>query len=164
MVDLSDGPNRGAIHVNWADLRNGDPDIFLMSSSDGGETWTKPLRVNDDPKGNGKEQFFTWMAVDPIDGAVNIAFYDRRDTEGAKTGLTLARSIDGGKTFVNHKINQEPWECQQGAFFGDYLGIDAHGGRVVAMWQHFTAPGRLAISAAIFDFKHGSQETKPMEK
>ncbi|MSQ92994.1 MAG: exo-alpha-sialidase [Gemmataceae bacterium] len=159
-VDLSDGPNRGTLYVNWADLRNGDPDIFLMSSKDGGETWTKPMRVNDDPKGNGKEQFFTWMAVDPVDGAVNIVFFDRRDTEGTKTAVILARSVDGGKTFVNHKINQEPFRCDMSAFFGDYIGIDAHGGRVVTMWQHFTAPGRLAISAALFDFKRGTQETQ----
>jgi hypothetical protein len=160
VVDISDGPNRGTIYVNWGDLRNGDPDVFLMSSSDGGDTWTKPLRVNDDAKGNGKEQFFTWMAVDPIDGAVNIAFYDRRDLDGTKTQLYLARSVDGGKTFVNHRIDQEPWDCQKGVFFGDYLGIDAHGGRVVAAWQHFTGPGRVALSAAIFDFKKGTQETQ----
>jgi hypothetical protein len=158
-VDLSDGPHRGTIHVNWGDLRHGDPDVFHMKSSDGGETWTKPLRVNDDPVKNGKEQFFTWLAVDPIDGAVNIAFYDRRDFDDTKTGVTLARSVDGGKTFVNHKINQEPFTCTKGAFFGDYLGIDAHGGRVVAMYQHFTKGPNLAISAAIFDFKKGTQET-----
>jgi hypothetical protein len=159
-VDLSDGPNRGAIHVNWADKRNGDPDVFLMTSSDGGDTWTKPTRVNDDPKGNGKDQFFTWMAVDPIDGAVNIVFYDRRDTDGTKTGVTMARSIDGGKSFVNHKINQEPFTSQNAVFFGDYIGIDAHGGRVVAMYQHFIDTRKLAISAAIFNFKHGTQEVK----
>jgi len=159
-VDNSDGPNRGTIYVNWADKRNGDPDVFLMSSSDGGETWTKPLRVNDDAVKNGKEQFFTWMAVDPLDGAVNIAFFDRRDSDDTKTGVTLARSVDGGKTFVNHKINQEPFACGKGPFFGDYLGIDAFGGRVVAMYQHFTGAKSLAISAAIFDFKNGSQESK----
>ena len=159
-VDLSDGPNRGTLYVNWADKRNGDPDIFLMSSKDGGETWTQPLRVNDDPKGNGKEQFFTWMAVDPVDGAVNIVFYDRRDTEGVKTGLTMARSIDGGKTFVNHKINQEPFASLNGYFFGDYIGIDAHSGRVVAMYMHFAEAKSLAISAAIFNFKPGTQEVK----
>ncbi len=158
-VDLSDGPNRGTIHVNWADLRHGDPDVFHMSSHDGGETWTRPLRVNDDPKSNGKEQFFTWMAVDPLDGAVNIAFYDRRDTEGTKTGLTLARSIDGGKTFVNHKINQEPFASSKGVFFGDYLGIDALGGRVIVAYQHFEGK-TVPISAAIFDFKVGTQEAK----
>jgi hypothetical protein len=163
-VDLSDGPDRGTIHVNWADQRNGDPDIFHMKSSDGGETWTKPLRVNDDPLKNGKEQFFTWMALDPIDGAVNIVFYDRRDSDDTKTGLILARSIDGGKTFVNHKINQEPFACDKKVFFGDYIGIDAYGGRVVAMYQHFIDEPNVAVSAAIFDFKKGTQDTTPEKK
>jgi hypothetical protein len=172
-VDHSDGPNRGTIYVNWGDKRNdhrkrgwwrwSDPDIFCMSSKDGGDTWSEPLRVNDDPKKNGKDQFFTWMAVDPVDGAVNIVFYDRRDTEGVKTGLTMARSIDGGKTFVNHKINQEPFEGAP-TFFGDYIGIDAHGGRVVAMYMHFAEKGRLAVSAAVFNFKRGTQETKEDKK
>ena len=73
------------------------------------------------------------MAVDPVDGSVNIAFYDRRDLEGSKTGLTLARSTDGGRTFVNHKIKQEPFECQPKTFFGDYIGVDAFGGRVAIL-------------------------------
>ena len=159
-VDLSDGPNRGTIYVNWADLRNGDPDSLVMYSRGGGETWSEPVRVNDDPKGNGKEQFFTWMAVDPIDGAVNVAFFDRRDHDGAMTGVTLARSTDGGKTFVNHKIDQPAFNIQKAAFFGDYLGIDAYGGRVAVGYQHFTEGKALAISAAIFDFEKGSQKAK----
>jgi hypothetical protein len=162
-VDHSDGPNRGTLYVNWCDKRNGDPDVFCMSSKDGGDSWTEPTRVNDDPKKNGKEQFFNWMAVDPIDGGINIVFYDRRDGDdpkGTETGLTLARSTDGGKTFVNHKINQKPFTTVKGAFFGDYIGVDAHGGRVVAMYMHFAEARRLAVSAAIFNFKQGTQETK----
>src|SRR5215212_3460860 len=103
-VDLSDGPNKGTLYVNWIDARNGDPDVFVMSSRDGGDKWSQPVRVNDDKMKNGKEQFFTWMAVDPVDGSVNVVFYDRRDTSRAVTGLTLGRSVDGGRTFVNRKI------------------------------------------------------------
>jgi hypothetical protein len=159
-VDLSTGKDRGSIYVNWADLRHGDPDVFLSASRDGGVTWSKPLRVNDDPQGNGKEQFFTWMAVDPVDGSVNIAFYDRRDLDGPRTGLTLARSVDGGRSFVNYKINHEPFECDPRAFFGDYLGIDAHGGRVVVAYQHFMDTKKLAISAAVFEFEPGRQSAR----
>ena len=104
------------------------------------------------------------MAVDPVDGAVNIVFYDRRESDDEKTGLTLARSIDGGKTFVNHKIKQEAFACQKRAFFGDYIGIDAYGGRVVAMYMHFVDTKQLAISAAIFDFKQGAQELQAEKK
>jgi hypothetical protein len=157
-VDLSAGPNNGTLYVNWIDNRNGDPDVFVASSRDGGETWSAPVRVNDDPVKNGKVQFFTWMSVDPADGSVNVAFYDRRDTEGTMTGLTFARSTDGGRTFVNYRIDQEPFACNPLVFFGDYLGVAAYGGRVVAAYMHFAGAGNLAVSAALFRFKPGTQE------
>ena len=110
-VDLSSGPNKGTLYVNWIDARNGDPDVFVMSSREGGGTWSTAVRVNHDPMKNGKVQFFTWMSVDRMDGSINVVFYDRRDTEGFQTKLTLARSIDGARTFVNHKIDLPPFAC-----------------------------------------------------
>lgn len=158
-VDLSNGPNKGTLYVNWIDARNGDPDVFVMSSRNGGETWTAPVRVNDDALKNGKAQFFTWMAIDPADGSVNIVFYDRRDGNGTETGLTLARSVDGGRTFVNHKIDLPLFSANERAFFGDYSSISAIGGRVVPAFMHFVNDGgNLAISVALFRFKLGTQE------
>jgi hypothetical protein len=157
-VDLSNGPHQGTLYVNWVDARNGDPDVFVMSSHDGGETWTAPVRVNDDALKNGKVQFFTWMSVDPIDGSVNVVFYDRRDTEGALTKLTLARSIDGGGTFVNYQIDQPPFACDPRVFFGDYSSISAYNGRVVPIFMHFSNNKKLAVSVALFHFKPGTQD------
>jgi hypothetical protein len=157
-VDLSSGANKGTLYVNWIDARNGDPDVFVMSSKDGGETWNAPVRVNDDPVKNGKAQFFTWMSVDPIDGSVNVVFYDRRDTEGAMTKLVMARSVDGGKTFVNHKIDAPAFKCDKKVFFGDYTGISAYNGRVVPMFMHFDEQKKLVVSVALFHFKPGTQE------
>lgn len=157
-VDTSRSPYRGTIYVNWIDERNGDTDVFLMSSSNGGDSWSSPVRVNDDRLKNGKAQFFTWMAVDPIDGSINIVFYDRRNTEGTKTELTLARSLDGGKTFVNHRLNQPAFECNARVFFGDYTNIDAYGGLVAPIYQHFISDTELAISVALFRFRPGTQE------
>jgi hypothetical protein len=159
-ADISRGKNRGSIYVCWIDTRYGDPDVFLTASRDGGDNWSEPLRVNDDKKGNGKAQLFAWMAVDPRDGSVNIVFYDRRDLDGTLTGLTLARSVDGGRTFVNHKINQEPFACHRDVFFGDYIGISAVGGRVVAVYMHFIGRRQLALSAAVFRFRPGSQQVQ----
>ena len=157
-VDLSNGPNKGTLYVNWIDARNGDPDVFVMSSRNGGDTWSTPVRVNDDPVKNGKEQFFTWMSVDPADGSLNIIFYDRRDTKGTQTKLTLARSVDGGRTFVTHKIDLPPFTANTRAFFGDYGSISAYQGRVVPAFMHFLNEGGLAISVALFRFKPGTQE------
>ncbi|MFN2529772.1 MAG: sialidase family protein [Pyrinomonadaceae bacterium] len=157
-VDLSSGPRKGTLYVNWIDARNGDPDVFISSSSNSGETWSAPVRVNNDPLRNGKAQFFTWMSVDPIDGSVNILFYDRRDTEGVLTKLTLARSIDGGRSFMNYGINVPPFACDPKVFFGDYAGISAYGGSVVPIFMHFTEKMRLAVSVALFRFRPASQD------
>jgi hypothetical protein len=152
-VDLSDGDFGGSIYVNWVDNRNGDYDVFCISSRDGGLVWSEVVRVNNDPISNGKDQFFTWMGVDPIDGSVNIAFYDRRDSEGNETGLTLARSTDGGKSFINYKIKQPLFDTDYRRFFGDYLGVDAFDGRVAVAYQYFRDDGNLSLNAAIFDFE-----------
>jgi len=160
-VDLSNGPDKGTLYVNWIDARNGDPDVFVMSSRDGFETWFAPIRVNDDSLKNGKVQFFTWMSVDPTDGSVNIVFYDRRDTDGAATRLTMARSVDGGRRFVNYKIDLPPFICNSSVFFGDYTGISAYNGRVVPIFMHFVDQRQLAVSVALFRFKPGTQTRIP---
>jgi hypothetical protein len=157
-MDLSDGPNKGTLYVNWVDARNGDPDVFVMSSRNGGETWSSPVRVNDDALKNGKVQFFTWMAIDPADGSINTFFYDRREGPGTQTRVTLARSVDGGRSFVNHKIDLPPFSPNSRVFFGDYGGISAYQGRVVPAFMHFLNDGKLAISVALFRFKPGTQE------
>ena len=66
-------------------MRDDPLDVHFIRSTDGGTTWSAPVRVNDDPIGNGKVQFLTWMAVDPTDGSVNVIFYDRRSGAGTQT-------------------------------------------------------------------------------
>ena len=151
-VDAGNGPHRGTIYVNWIDARNGDPDVFVMRSADSGKTWSAPVRVNDDAVDNGAVQFFTWMAVDPSDGSVNVLFYDRRGRTGTRSGLTLARSTDGGRTFANHAVNIPDFEVTDKITFGDYLGVDARDGRVAGVFPHIV-DGKVVLSAAVFDFK-----------
>ena len=154
-VDVSGGKDRGSIYVCWGDTRNGDPDVFLVVSRDDGVTWSKPLRVNKD--GKGKEQWFPWLVVDPVDGSVNIAYYDRGAQEGTLTDVTLARSVDGGRTFAYFKLNEETYDLNKLGFFGDYLGLDCRGGRVVALWMHPVDGSRnLGISSLVLDFEPGT--------
>ncbi|MGF1578448.1 MAG: sialidase family protein [Gemmataceae bacterium] len=157
-VDCSKGKFRGSVYVNWIDERNGDPDVFVSHSRDGAKTWSKPIRVNDDKVKNGVAQMFAWMAVDPVDGSVNVIFHDRRGLKGTNTGVTLARSVDGGKTFVNYRVKQKPSEFRPVLFFGDYNGIAARGGRVVAVYPHFTGKKSIEVSAAVFRFQPGTQK------
>jgi hypothetical protein len=158
-VDLSDGRDKGTIYVNWIDERNGDPDVFVTASRDGGKTWGTPVRVNDDGKGG--VQMFTWLAVDPADGSLNVVFHDRRGHTGKTTTVTLARSVDGGRTFVNYKLPVPAFECcDASTFFGDYSGIDANRGRVVAVFPVLTADGTQKVQAAIARFRLGTQDLR----
>lgn len=125
----------GTLYVAWSDYRNGDVDVFSASSADDGRTWSKPVRVNNDPIHDGIDQFFQWMTVDPVTGDVYIQFYDRRDDPAnRKTSFTLARSTDGGKTFVNYAWAENPFESQQPAFLGDYTWLTAYDRKVYGAW------------------------------
>lgn len=133
-------PKSKRLYVTWSDYRNGDMDVFLSSSDDGGKRWTAPVRVNNDPLHNGVEQFFQWLAVDPVDSSVNVVFYDRRrDPDNRKQIVVLARSTDGGRSFNNYAWTDEPFEAG-GVFFGDYSGLAAYGGRVYGAWTEKPAP------------------------
>ena len=127
-------PHSGRLYVSWSDYTNGDVDVFVASSSDHGHTWSAPVRVNNDPLHNGKDQFFQWMAVDPVSGAVNLIFYDRR-TDNFQTTVTLARSTDEGKSFANYTFDPQSFEAD-GDFLGDYLAITAYGNKVYGAWAH----------------------------
>src|SRR6266567_2674739 len=141
-VRNSGAKNGGNLYVSWSDYSNGDVDIFVASSADHGQTWSAPVRVNNDPIHNGNDQFFQWMAVDPLSGAVNLVFYDRRGDNGKsdnqKTTVTLARSTDGGKTFTNYTWDPEQFEAD-GDFLGDYLAITAFGNKTYGAWAHQTS-------------------------
>lgn len=127
-------PHSGRLYVSWSDYTNGDVDVFVASSSDHGHTWSAPVRVNNDPLHNGKDQFFQWMAVDPVSGAVNLIFYDRR-TDNLQATVTLARSTDEGKSFANYTFDPQSFEAD-GDFLGDYLAITAYGNKVYGAWAH----------------------------
>jgi hypothetical protein len=124
----------GRLHVAWSDYSNGDTDVFAASSDDHGKSWSAPVRVNNDALHNGSDQFFQWMSVDPVSGAVSLLFYDRRD-DNRKTSVTLARSTDGGKTFNNYALDKETFEAE-GDFLGDYLAISSYGNKVFSAWAH----------------------------
>ena len=144
VCDLSDGPNKGTIYINWSDQRNGsnDTDVWLSKSTDGGDTWTPPVRVNDDAPG--KHQFFTWMAIDQVTGYLYFVFYDRRNYNDITTDVFLAMSKDGGVTFINRQISESPFVPNDGVFFGDYTNITAHNGIVRPIWTRLHN-GELSI-------------------
>ena len=134
VCDLSAGPNRGTLYLNWCDQRNGetDTDVWLMSSSDGGKTWSAAVKVNQDE--SKRHQFFTWMTIDQSTGFFYFVYYDRRNYTDNRTDVYLSVSRDGGRTFSDHRISQQPFTPYKEVFFGDYLNIAAVNGSIKAIW------------------------------
>ncbi len=133
--DISGGAYNGTLYVNWTDQRNGanDTDVWLKKSTDGGNTWSNIIRVNDDAPG--KHQFLTWMDIDQTNGYIYIVFYDRRNHNDNNTDVYLARSTDGGNTFQNILISESPFLPTSNVFFGDYTNIAVHNGVIRPIWN-----------------------------
>jgi hypothetical protein len=133
-IDPHGANEAGLLYVTWSDYSNGDVDVFCATSADRGQTWSPAVRVNSDPIHNGTDQFFQWLAVDPVTGAANLVFYDRRnDPDNRKAIVVLARSTDHGRTFHNYAWMSWPFDSNND-FIGDYTGIAAFGGRVYGAW------------------------------
>jgi len=150
VCDVSGGPFTGNIYVNWTDQRNGtnDVDVWMAKSTDGGDTWSDPMRVNDD--GPGKYQFFTWMAIDQVTGYLWFVWYDRRNYSDNNTDVYMAVSIDGGDTFINFKVSEEPFLPYSNVFFGDYTNLSAHDNVVRPIWARLQN-GNLSVLTAMVD-------------
>jgi hypothetical protein len=130
-------PISGAIVVVWNDQRYGDPDILSIRSTDGGHTWSAPIRVNDDS--GTTAQFFPWIAFDPY-GVAHVCWYDRRG-DGSKIDVYYARSINDGQSFeANIRVTAQPytpvlpWDVST-PFIGDYNAIAANSSHVFPCYQ-----------------------------
>lgn len=149
--DISNGPFRGNIYINFSDQRNGitDTDIWFVKSTNGGATWSNAKRVNNDAPG--KHQFFNWMCVDQVTGYIYVVFYDQRGLSALQTNVYLARSTDGGETFQNVKINNSTFNLNFNIFLGDYNCISAHNGKVRPIWTKSENTYNTSIYTAIID-------------
>ncbi len=140
-IDMANGPTP-RLYAAWNDYRNGDVDVFCATSADGGRSWGPAIRVNSDPLHNGADQLFQWLAVDPVSGAVNVVFYDRRqDPANRAVDVVLARSTDGAKTFRNYLLSDRSYDPRDNEI-GEYTALAAFGGRVYGSWMEVVAkPG-----------------------
>ncbi len=124
----------GSVYIAWTDMSLGDPDVLFSSSSDGGLTWTPPVRVNQDPIGTGiaYDQWAPHMRVDDATGDITIIYYDKRnDPANTLTETWSSTSSDCGVTWTDcivslagptQPISNTP--IPPTLFIGDYLGSD----------------------------------------
>jgi hypothetical protein len=121
---IAAGP-RDRLYVAWADARNGDSDVFLRRSDDGGASWSPAIRVNANPKGDGTSQYLPQVDVAP-DGRVDVLYLDRsRDRRhNIMMDATLASSRDQGNSFQYARLSSRSFDSRVGSSAGPQLPVD----------------------------------------
>ena len=142
-IDKSGGIRNGWIYIVTAEKNlspaGSDPDIILHKSTDGGNTWSAGIRVNQDALDNGKDQYMPCIIVDGI-GGVNVVYYDNRNTTADSTQVYVSRSTDGGDTWFDiqvsdHTFKPIPIAGLAKGYQGDYIGItDGPNGTIWPFW------------------------------
>ena len=141
LPEFAVGPN-GNLYAVWQDGRfsvNGTSKVALSQSTDGGLTWSTPIRVD---QSAGDTPAFTPQVHVASDGTVGVSYYDLESATTAQPGLTdtfivhchaactdPASWAAGGETKVS---TTGPFDMTQapdagGYFVGDYEGLTSSG-------------------------------------
>ena len=146
-VDHSGGPHNGRIYVTFTDapVSHDDTNIYLMSSDNGGATFSTPVKVNNDTTTN--SQFQSALAVDQTTGFVGVTWLDARNAGATNNTVQEFGTIstDGGSTFlpnfqisagtsneINAPDNPFPWVSDFD--YGEYTGLSFVDGQLHPVW------------------------------
>jgi hypothetical protein len=127
--------------------------IEMVTSVDGGATWSAPAQVNNDTVST-NDHFFSWTAVDSSNGLIWTGWYDNRnDPTGVKVQYFVGSSTDGVH-FTQKPVSDLFDPGQNGPvisydfFFGDYDQIVVGSDHIAhAVWSD-TTPGTQQIFTA----------------
>jgi Bacterial Ig domain len=136
-TDHSSTASRGNIYVlGSVDPDGDDPlDVMFIRSTDGGATWSTPVKVNNNPAGQNSYQWFGTMSVAP-NGRIDVIWNDTGvDASNNFSALKYAYSYDGGVTWLgnvaltanyNHTLGY-PSQNKMGDYYdmvSDNTGVD----------------------------------------
>lgn len=134
-VDHSEGPTHGNLYLLCSVSRISTPDVLdvmFARSTDGGLTWSDPVKINDDNDPTAFQWFGT-MSVAP-NGRIDVVWLDTRDDPGGfHSALYHSFSVDGGLSWSVNEPLSEPFDPQVGwpnqSKMGDYFDMksDANG-------------------------------------
>lgn len=137
---MASGP-AGEVYIVYSAYPANNPedggDVFLLSSVDGGKTWERRVRVNDDKRG--RLQFFPAITVDPA-GTLHMIWGDTRDDPAELSyHIYYSSSKDRGKSWeINSRVSDFPsnpnFAFPRGQFIGDYFAIKATKEDVYIVW------------------------------
>jgi len=115
---------------------NNGTDVMFVRSTNGGQTFSAPLRINDDPINHNKWHWFGTLSVAP-NGRIDAVWLDTRNaSNNTDSQLFYSYSTDGGNTWSANVAVSNPFNPFEGypnqSKIGDYITIvsDNTGGNV----------------------------------
>ncbi len=141
-ADRGGGAYDGNVYIVASVERNSTPDpcdVMFTKSTDGGLSWSTPIRLNDDPS-NQAYQWFGTMSVAP-NGRIDVVWLDTREILGdVWSSLYYTYSEDAGDTWMeNVKLSEsfDPhvgWPQQEK--MGDYFDMVSDDGGAHLAWSN----------------------------
>ena len=148
----------GKLYLVFSDNRNGthdvanpvtNTDVFLMTSTNGGASWSGPAAVDASPT----DQWFPWVDVNPTNGTAGVLYHDRVAADPSLYQTAL-RELPGAKTIVStapsHPTRSRFFQagvpgCETCAtFHGDYINISyGSNGTAHMAWTDMRDPSDL---------------------
>jgi hypothetical protein len=149
-LDRSGGPTNNNIYMvsSVRPFSGGGTNVMFARSTNGGASFSAPIRINDDPVNSSKWHWFGTLAVAP-NGRIDSVWYDTRNAaNNIDSQLFYSYSTDGGLTWapnvaVSVLFNPlEGWPNQNK--IGDYVTIvsDNTGGDVAYSATYNFNPSR----------------------
>ena len=143
-------PETGNLYVAWQDSRFGATDqATLIKSSDGGKTWSDPVRVSDGPA---DAAAFT-VSVAASGNHVAVSYYSLQNDPQRRflVDRYVRISTDGGATFspslratANSFDIRSAAQAGQGvSFLGDYAGLAPAAGQFHLLWINSGIPSTV---------------------
>jgi hypothetical protein len=149
LPSFSVDPVTGHLYVAWQDGRFGDVDqAALITSTDGGQTWSNPVRVNDGPT---DAPAFT-VSVAAGGNQVAVSYYSLQNDPQRKflADEYVRISTDGGVTFgPSVRVTPNSFDMRMAAqagnaaFLGDYAGLVPADSRFHLLWINSGIPSTV---------------------
>ena len=137
-VDRSGGPTNNNIYMlaSVQPFGGGGTDVMFARSTNGGQSFSGPQRINDDPIDPNKWHWFGTLSVAP-NGRIDSVWFDTRNAaNNTDSQLFYSYSTDGGVTWSPNVPVSDPFNPFEGYpnqnKIGDYITIvsDNTGGNV----------------------------------
>ena len=147
-VDRSGGPTNNNIYMIASVSPGGGTNVMFSRSTNGGASFSAPVRINDDPVNSSKWHWFGTLSIAP-NGRIDAVWLDTRNAaNNTDSQLFYSYSTDGGVTWAaNVQISQffdplQGWPNQNK--IGDYITIvsDNTGGDVAYSATYNFNPSR----------------------